>query len=90
MRLKLNQMNEPPIPVEAVCIVGVLPRGWDDRAERRRDEESLRPHSIRIITYDELIKNAYSAYAKYIEVSVQTSEIRDLIERIRSYRSEVE
>lgn len=89
VRSKLNQMNELQIPVEAVCIVGSLPRGWDDPMERRNDEESLRPHSIRIITYDELITNAYSAYEKFIEVSVPASDIRALIERIRSYRPKV-
>ena len=89
VKSKLNQMNESQIPVEAVCIVGSLPRGWDDPMERRNDEESLRPHSIRIITYDELITNAYSAYEKFIEVSVPASDIRALIERIRSYRPKV-
>ena len=86
VRLKINQMKESPVPVEAVCIVGKLPLGWDDPTTRKEDEDSLKVHSIRIMTYDELINNAYSAYAKYIEVSVPTSDIRDLIERIRNYR----
>lgn len=85
VRMKLNQMNEPPIPVEAVCIVGKLPRGWDDLTERRNEEESLRPLAIRVMTYDELITNAFSAYAKFIEASVPSSEIRAVVDRVRRY-----
>ena len=86
VRRKLHQMGEGPAPLEAICIVGKLPRGWDDPDERRRDEESLRPHCIRIITYDELIKNAYSAYSKFIAASEATGRLGELIDKIREYR----
>ena len=88
VRHKLNQMGEWPSPLETVCIVGKLPRGWDDLEERKRDEESLRPHYIRIITYDELIKNAFSAYSKFIEKSESTGRLRELIDKIRAYKPE--
>ena len=86
VRHKLNQMGESPSPLETVCIVGKLPRGWDDLEERKKDEDSLRPHSIRIITYDELIKNAFSAYSKFIEKSESTGRLRELIDNIRAYK----
>ncbi len=86
VKSKLREMDELQNPVEAVCIVGSLPRGWEDLEERRNDEESLRPHSIRVITYEALINNAHSAYAKFIEASVQTSDIRELVERIRNFQ----
>lgn len=86
VKAKLNQMNDLRHPVEAVCIVGELPRGWQDPAERKADEDSLRPHSIRVIAYEELISNAYSAYAKFIEATVPVSEIRELVERIRNHK----
>lgn len=86
VRYKLNQLDEHPTPLETVCIVGKLPYGWEDLEERRRDEDSLRPHSIKITTYDELIKNAYTAYSKFIEASESTGELRELINRIREYK----
>ena len=86
VREELKSMNERDGPIETVCIVGELPRGWQDLEEKRRDEESLRPHAIRVITYDELIKNARSAYAKFIQVSAPHNEIREMIDRIRSYQ----
>ena len=85
VRNKLNSMGESQTPLETICIVGKLPLGWDDLEERRRDEESLRPHSIRIITYSELVNNAFSAYSKFIEASEKTGKLHDLIDKIRSY-----
>lgn len=87
VRSRLEQMNESRgAVVQAVCIVGRLPVGWDVVADRSADEASLRALSIRIITYDELIRNAHKAYQKFMKVSVPASEIRELVERIRNYR----
>ena len=86
VRKKLNQMGDRITPLETICIVGKLPHGWDDTEERKRDEESLRPHSIRIITQDELIDNAFSAYSKFIEASESTGKLRELIKKIQEYK----
>ena len=77
--------EERDLPVEGVCLVGELPRGWDDIRERKADEESLRPHRIRVMTYDELIKNAESAYAKFLEATGKTEKLNVLLDRIRKY-----
>ena len=88
VRSKLKQMDEQPDPLETVCIVGELPYGWDDLEVKRRDEESLRPLSIRIITYDQLIKQAFSAYSKFIKASESTGKLQELINKIREYKPE--
>ena len=85
IRKYLGEINEPQEPLHGVCIVGKLPSGWQDPYERKRDEESLRPHSIRIITYEELINNAYSAYSKFISASEELRSLRSLIDEIRSH-----
>ena len=72
-------------PIESVCIVGELPRGWEIPEIRRADEESLKPYRIRVLTYEELIDDAFSAYSKFIEASVDADQLRDLIANIRSY-----
>ncbi len=77
--------SESRHPVESVCIVGKLPRGWDNPERRQADEDSLKPYGIRVLTYDELIDNAFSAYSKFIEASVDADKLRDLIANIRSY-----
>lgn len=77
--------DEMIYPIEAVCLVGKLPRGWDNPQVKKQDEQSLRVYSIRIMTYNELIDNAFSAYAKFIEASEGVGKLRQLINDIRSY-----
>ena len=83
--LKKNA-KESQYPIESICIVGKLPRGWEDLNTRKRDEESLRVYSIKIITYDELIDNAFSAYSKFIEASESVGKLQYLIDKVRSYK----
>lgn len=75
-------------PIEAICIVGRLPKGWNDLTNRRRDEESLRPYGIRIITYNELINNAWSAYSKFLEAGEPVDRIRRIVDDVRAYGGE--
>lgn len=77
--------EQSKLPVEGICLVGKLPIGWEDDSERSLDEESLRPRRIRIMTYDELINNAESAYAKFLEVTNNTESLQALLDRIRNY-----
>ena len=78
--------DEMLYPIEAVCLVGKLPKGWDNPQVRKQDEDSLRVYSIRIMTYNELIDNAFSAYAKFIEAGEGVNKLRRLIDNIRSYQ----
>ncbi len=80
--------TERKLPIEAVCIVGKLPPRWEDARIRKRDEDSLRPYSIRVLTYDELIHNARSAYAKFLEARSKTQDLEQLIENIRNFKPE--
>ena len=82
--LKKDQ-EQAELPIEGICLVGKLPMGWDDLSERRTDEESLRPRRIRIMTYEELINNAESAYAKFLEATSSTEKLNVLLDRIREY-----
>ena len=78
--------KEAHYPIEAVCLVGRLPRGWDNAEIRRRDEEGLRPYRIRVMTYHELIDNAFAAYSKFVEASESVGRLRTLIDKIRAYK----
>lgn len=85
--LKKDQ-EQAELPIEGICLVGKLPVGWEDLNERRTDEDTLRPRRIRIMTYDELINNAESAYAKFLEATSSTEELNVLLDRIRRYTPE--
>lgn len=84
-----TELKKDPVesryPIEAICLVGRLPAGWDNPDVRKRDEESLKAYSIRVITYQELIDNAFSAYAKFVEASEAVDKLRTLLDNIRSY-----
>ena len=83
--LSKSSPGNASLPIEAVCVVGTLPRGWKDAAIRSRDEESLRLYGIRVVTYDELIDNAYAAYGKFIDAYASKGELRELMEHIRTF-----
>ena len=80
--------QEAQYPIEAVCLVGTLPIEWNDPKSRKKDEDSLRVWSIRVMSYDELIDNAFSAYSKFIEASDDMDRVRRLINDIRMYQPE--
>ena len=80
--------KERALPIEGVCLVGKLPIGWDNLTVRSREEDSLRPLGIRIMTYDELIDNAKSAYAKFLKAQGKTQKLNELLDRIRNYTPE--
>ena len=90
MRVVEEELKKDPgearLPIEGVCLVGELPRGWEDFSSRRRDEESLRAYPIRVMTYDELINNAESAYAKFVQATAKTEKLNALLDRIRDYQ----
>lgn len=85
-----QEINKDPeerrFPIEAITLLGRLPIGWDNPKIRARDEESLRGYGIRVMTYDELINRARSAYAKFVDAKTPLVELSSTVEAIRSYR----
>ncbi len=73
------------LPIEGICLVGKLPQGWEIPKERERGEDSLRRVRIRVITYSELIDNAESAYAKFLDATATTEKLGQLLDKIRNH-----
>ena len=92
MHLVERELKKDPeqgdLPVQGICLVGKLPQGWEDPNRRMRDEESLRVYRIRIMTYQELINNAESGYAKFLKATAAAEELTGLLDRIRGYEPE--
>ena len=78
--------DEERYPIEAICLLGKLPIGWDKSETRQLDEESLRRYGIRVMTYDQLINRAHSAYAKFVKAKASVNDLSKTVEAIRSYR----
>lgn len=83
--LATSDKDTRALPMEAVCIVGDLPQGWKDEETRKEDERSLEAYRIRVITYDELIDNAYVAYGKFIKASADGNKLQSLLNQIRTF-----
>ena len=82
---ELVSMNDKSPQINSICIVGEWPRGWDNPETRKQDEDSLLPYSIRVMTYKEMINNAFTAYSKYIEASETVEDLRKTIAKIEKY-----
>ena len=87
LREELSKSTEDTakLPIEGVCIVGCLPVEWDDPEQRKLGEQSLALYKIRVLTYGELIENAYNAYGKFIKAYESKSKLRELMEQIRAF-----
>ena len=84
VKAKLNSQNADNLKVQGICLVGKLPKGWDNRETREQGEKSLEPYNITVMTYDELIKNAHSAYRKFIEKRDAVTPLRKLIDSLKN------
>ena len=77
--------DERRYPIEAICLLGKLPVGWDNPETQARDERSLREYGIRILTFDEMINRAQSAYSKFAQARTPVNELRQIVDDIRNY-----
>lgn len=83
--LQLRSQDRRKLPIEGVCVVGKLPVGWEIQKDRLADEESLRMLSIRVVTYKELIDNAFAAYSRFIQANELNNELSNLITEIAKF-----
>ena len=68
--------------IEAICLVGQLPTGWGDLEERQRQENMLATSNIRVVTYQQLIKDAQTSYKGYLDKRTDKGRIRKLLDEI--------
>ena len=69
--------------IEVICLVGGGLSGWGDDLQRKhRDEQSLLAQNIRVITYQQLIKDAESSYQSYLDKREEKGRIQTLLEAI--------
>ena len=59
--------------------------GWDDIDAKKEEERSLAAQNIKIITYQELIKNAETSYQEYINTGQEKGRIQDLLHSIEEF-----
>lgn len=70
------------VDLQVICVVGKPLSDWRVDGGRDRSRQSLAAYGIRVVMYDQLIKNAKQSYAQFLEANSDVGEVRDIITRI--------
>ena len=76
--------NEESESVEVICLVGKELRDWNTPERRQRSERSMEAKNIRVITYQQLIKDAETSYRQYLEKKKDRGRIKKLLDEIET------
>ena len=81
-QLREANVNEP---IEVVCLVGKELSDWEDAETRQESEKALEAKHIRVITYQQLIRDAEVSYRQYLEKSKKRGRIKKLLDEIETH-----
>ena len=81
----LEAQDTPSEPVEFVLLLGKNPRDWTTPRDKEASLESLKPYGARIVFYDKLLKDAYSAYTDYLEKKQIADRLGEVMRAIDDY-----
>ena len=81
---QLNEANESG-SIEAVCLVGKELSDWENPKRRQSSERSLEGKSIRVITYQQLIRDAETSYQQYLEKKEDKGRIKKILDEIETF-----
>jgi hypothetical protein len=73
-------------PVEAIVILGNNPLDWNDETEAEEGRKALEANNIRILLYDKMLDQAYSAYAQYAEKHKEAGRLSKVLESLQKER----
>jgi hypothetical protein len=82
LRKLLRAAGRANEPLEFICIVGRDLKDWAESDDRETSRNNFAALDARVILYDELINNAYSAYQEFLTRSKEAGRIYRLIESI--------
>ncbi len=85
--LEAQNANEP---IEIVLLLGKRPSEWSSPGGRERFDKTLATYNARIVFYDQLLKDAYSAYGDYLEKKEDVNDLAKVIAAIDDYAPETE
>ena len=81
----LEAQGTPNEPVEIVLLLGKEPAEWANLGGRERAEQVLRTYRARIVFYDELLRDAYSAYDDYLKGRQVVDRLAEVMQAIDDY-----
>ncbi|MEU4386237.1 ATP-binding protein [Promicromonospora sp. NPDC023805] len=80
--LKELQRADPGVELQVVCVLGREPSDWANPGGRQTSKSILLAQNARIVLYQQLIANAKSSYAQYLEVNQGIGKVREILQRI--------
>lgn len=81
---QLHEANESG-SIEAVCLVGKELSDWETPKRRQSSERSLEGKNIRVITYQQLIRDAEASYQQYLEKKEDKGRIKKILDEIETF-----
>lgn len=84
LRKQLDESGEIG-PIEAICLVGRELSDWDTPDGRQESAEALEAKHIRVITYQQLIREAEVSYRQYLEKSQERGRLKELLDEIETF-----
>lgn len=72
-------------PIEIICLLGKPPPEWSAPTGPKGVAETLKTVDARIVFYDELLTNAESAYADYLEEHIKVDKLWGVFEAIDDF-----
>lgn len=82
LRAELSKSGHHNEPVEAVFIMGTLPKGWDDANKMHKEINTLESANIRVVTYQSLISQSFNLYSEYLDKQTEKGKLINLLNEI--------
>ena len=78
----LREADRSHEPMEIVVIVGRNLSDWTDEGEREVSKNALASYGARVVTYQQLIGDAYDQYLEFLKKSEEAGRVLRLIQEI--------
>lgn len=75
-------------PVEVILLLGERPQDWDNETSRAQMLAALDGCDARIVFYDQLLNDAYSAYRTYLDQRHHVDRLATVMQAIDNYAPE--
>ena len=85
MEKLLEAQGTPNERIEFVLLLGRKPTEWASARGRERAERALKVYNARIVFYDQLLKDAYTAYYDYIKKKRIVDRLAEVMQAIEDY-----
>ena len=85
LEIQLENANEGSAAIETICLVGKYLKDWETPERRQRSENSLGAQNIRVVTYQQLIKDAETSYQSYLDKHRERGRIQNLLDEIDAH-----